>query len=232
MHQGQMLARVAVAGSLSVGSSLPAQAAMILISRDTELSASGQCAAGDTTCTFDPNLGVLIGRHSDSYTGFGSYSNAVGYPNTNPQEGSAAQDSSISSTDIKVNTSASAHLSFGAASSAFTLKFSLDAPEQFTLTDFGQQMYIGQSTLVQFQGPGVNFSDGIGDGNPLSGTLAAGAYTLFVQSTANSQGISSFGSMNSELQLTPVPLPDSLVLVISGAMVVGLLTRRRQSISG
>jgi hypothetical protein len=142
MRQGPMRSSIVLAAIVLFSALSPAQAATILVSRDTELSASGECGAGDTTCT--PGLGgILMGHSNDSFTGFGPYSGSVQYLS----EGSATQQSSIQSsasgTDISVQTAAMAGVSFGAASSAFTLKFSLTAPEQFSLTDSLDSMYNG-----------------------------------------------------------------------------------------
>lgn len=206
---------------------LPAQAAMIPSSRDTELAASGQCVGNDPTCT--PGLGgILMGRQSDRYTAFGPYSNSVAYFN----EGSATQQSSLSNTTISVQTAANAGVFFGAASSSFSLTFSLDTSETFTLTDVIRNAGVSHTSLVQLAGPsGVVFSDSSGLGSPASGVLDAGLYSLLVQSSASADVTGAFGQANADLTVTPVPLPGGLALVVSGLMLV-LLSQRRNRNAG
>lgn len=227
MRQARIIAQVILVVLVLTSAVLPAHAAMTLVSRDTELSASGPCVSGDTTCTPSPQVPFLVGHTSDSYTGFGDYSKSINYF----QEGFASQQSSISSTHISVQTLASGGVSSGIGDSDFTLKFSLDAPEQFTLTDVINNQVPDATNLVQLVGPnGVVFADSIGIvGPPASGVLnAPGLYFLVVQSHAEAVGfLSAFAQTNADLKLTPVPLPGSLALVASGVLGVLLLARRR-----
>jgi hypothetical protein len=212
MRQGQMLAAPFFASLVAISATAPAHADMLLISRDTGLSASGLCGAGDTTCTSQG--GVSIGRISDSTQGFAPYSNVLNYFS----EARAEQESSVSTTQISAATIITAQpATFGQASSSFTLKFSLSAPEAFTLSGFSTGTGSSQSESG-LSGP-ESFL--LGSGATYQGVLSAGTYTLFADGSGVASGpMSAFAEAQVNLTLTPVPLPNSFYLGIAGILVL------------
>src|SRR4051794_14178715 len=112
------------------GMALPARANMVVISRDTTISATSDCFdTSDPTC-FVNDLGVLVGQRSDHYTGTGNYDKNVHF-----NAAGAAETSTISNTQILVGQSATGGAAnlFSVGEASFAMTFSLDAPENYEL---------------------------------------------------------------------------------------------------
>ena len=226
--QGMTIFAAFIALSLT-GMALPVQANMVVISRDTTISATSDCFdTSDPTC-FVNDLGVLVGQRSDHYTDTGNYDKNVKF-----NAASAVETSTISNTRILVSQAAfggAANL-FSVGEASFAMSFSLDAPEKYDLDWSLSSHYTGHDQEVKFTGPdGVIVDDTLGSNEYVSGVLNPGLYTLLVHSRAHAIGLSSSEAYSlAELTLTPVPLPDSLVLSASGLLLVGLLMRIRRPV--
>ncbi len=72
----------------------------------------------------------------------------------------------------------------------------------------------------------VNYADGVSQATQVIGpvTLGAGDYVLEIRAQTDSEG----GSYAGVINLTPVPLPASLPLLLSGLTALGIALRRRR----
>lgn len=227
----KVLALLGALGLAGLASSLPAEAATVVLPSPGQMSWTGQflgSSGGNTQTTPSGNFGndymlSVPGQYSfvDSFSNQSSVLTGV----TSPVGSYAFQDTYKFS------------ISEAAAGDALTVSLNLSVGTPvFDISNLQFRLYEVASNAVQ---PGLNIPAGstlitawTGTAGPSTGAaiqanfsgIQAGTYFLDVAGTADG---SSGGTYVGQLNLAPVPIPTALPLLLSGLGVFGGLWRRR-----
>jgi hypothetical protein len=199
---------------------IPAQADVVFTQQDNEISASDVCVSGSGTCV-----------SANSATGVGTYADSVRYLQASTVESSSITDGTVNVLERTVTQSPG---SSGYAS--FSLQFAvIDAPTQFSILTSSSDLPGGGDSSVLLTGPsGFSETESYqgSDQSGLayyrlstSGVLPVGTYTLTAVEHAGSQTTLADSDVN--VALTVVPIPDSLVLLLSGALLLVVVCVRQ-----
>jgi hypothetical protein len=203
------------------------EASVTYLQRTTTLTTSG-LPCSDGTCS--------VGTTTTTVTDFSPFSNSMSYGNN---AAFASQQSSLNSTEIQVNNSASASpVSDGSAESYFSVEFSLDQSENFDFNGSGSLLFQEGRVQIELTGPnGLDISTQTQIPHPNeelfsvaeSGTLGPGMYTLVVDALASGRPAAPTATAQATLDLTPVPLPAAGLLFLSGLAPLGFLRALRRA---
>lgn len=226
-----MLAKNWIWGTVLVVTA-PAHAAITYLERDTELTATG------VTC-IDPSC-HSTGMVQDGTTGFGAYSQSLTYYTAEGINTATAQQTSSLTTSgifMTVTNQEAFGINLAKAVSTLVVKFVLDEAMNFSFIGRGASYYDAGKSQMRLTGQGVDIKEFMwpfGSGSAADwrveskGTLAAGEYQLFLLSEANGPRNPAYSFMDVKLNLSPVPLPAALPLLLSGLLSLAGVKRLRQ----
>ncbi len=202
----------------------PADASVIYLERESEISATGRACV---------DLCSETGKVQDGTTGFDPYSKSITYDTPDGLAAATAQQSSsLSAHTILMQVSNEAFsYNLGEAVSSLLVRFVLDAPTAFDFIGRASTPWDGGSSQIQLTGEGVDFhaepypwpdSESNELRVNLSGFLDPGEYTLWVNSVASGSRPTTYSFADVRLDLIPAPLPAGLPLLLSGvASLIG-----------
>jgi hypothetical protein len=215
-------ARLSVLVILALASltSLPTHASVIYDSRSSSVAVY--------SCVGGPCINDYI-----TDTTFDSFSQSVG--NSQTAVGYASQTSQLSQSGISVNMQTIQGLNpLATGVSDFTVTFNVTTQTAFQLTGDAYYQFQSSSSSIAFNGPpcsiytwppcfstnqsGTYTDDQISE----SGILQPGQYTLTVDAQAEGPalGAATTASATAQLTLTPVPLPASGTLLVTGLLLL------------